>query len=626
MDRIAFLISDLSMQQMVHTILDTYKEKLEQHHFIIDVEIIDFPNLVAQAHALVEKGTKVIITTSGAHQILTKAIDSIPILCLYSSTNDALYALRAIAPNYKKIHLLLNENFMFNREACPPELSEKIVFYPRYSLDKTHLELLERVRQIPVTADTAIVGCPLLPQIANPSQMPIYSIKPSESTMLSVLLYAQELLSFKEKDNQQLSMMSSILSHVTDGIILYSTGGTISHLNKRAADFLGVSATTKNIRDIFPDWVEGNKPSFHETIIRRPPYTLIANSDFFLMDSSSHYIMTLRDVTELQRLEKNIRYKLTKTGMTASHHFDDIKTVDGNMKKVIQRAATMAEYNAPILIQGESGTGKELFAQSIHNASDRRNGPFVAINCAALTTDLLESELFGYVSGSFTGARKEGKAGLFEMAHKGTIFLDEINSMAPSIQLKLLRVLETKQVMRLGSDYVISLDIRIISAGNADLIASVEAGEFRRDLYFRINTLRLNLPPLNDRPDDILYLFTHFVETLSHQKCHLSPALKKVLVQHNWWGNIRELHSVALRYFIFGDTLDKSYDALFDVADQNKKDALLDTASLTLNMKHLEVTIQQILIEELQEKGYSQKDIAKLLNVSRQTIFNKMRP
>ena len=203
--------------------------------------------------------------------------------------------------------------------------------------------------------------------------------------------------------------------------------------------------------------------------------------------------MTLRDVTELQRLEKNIRYKLTKTGMTARHHFDDIKTVDDNMKKVIQRAAIMAEYNAPILIQGESGTGKELFAQSIHNASDRRNGPFMAINCAALTTDLLESELFGYVSGSFTGARKEGKAGLFEMAHKGTIFLDEINSMAPSIQSKLLRVLETKQVMRLGSDYVIPLDIRIISAGNADLIASVEAGEFRRDLYFRINTLRLNL-------------------------------------------------------------------------------------------------------------------------------------
>ena len=153
--------------------------------------------------------------------------------------------------------------------------------------------------------------------------MPIYSIRPSESTMLSVLLYAQELLVFQKKDSQQLSMMSSILSHVTDGIILYAKGGAIYHINKRAASFLGIPETTQNMRDIFPDWKEGKKPSFQETILHRPPYTLIANSDFFLMDSTSHYILTIRDVTELQRLEKNIRYKLSKTGMTAAHHFED---------------------------------------------------------------------------------------------------------------------------------------------------------------------------------------------------------------------------------------------------------------------------------------------------------------
>lgn len=181
---------------------------------------------------------------------------------------------------------------------------KKIVFYRRYSLDKTHLELLAQVRQIPVTPDTAIVGCPLLPQIVHPAPMPIYSIRPSESTMLSVLLYAQELLVFQKKDSQQLSMMSSILSHVTDGIILYAKGGAIYHINKRAASFLGIPVTTKNMRDIFPDWTEGSSPSFHETILQRPPYTLIANSDFFLMDSTSHYILTIRDVTELQRLEK----------------------------------------------------------------------------------------------------------------------------------------------------------------------------------------------------------------------------------------------------------------------------------------------------------------------------------
>ena len=227
-------------------------EKLTQHSFRIKIEIIDFPRL----------------------------IDTIPILCLFSSTNDALYTLRSIAPKYKKIHLLLNENFMFNKDACPEELRKK-------------------------------------------NRLPIYSIRPSESTMLSVLLYAQELLVFQKKDSQQLSMMSSILSHVTDGIILYAKGGAIYHINKRAASFLGIPETTQNMRDIFPDWKEGKKPSFQETILHRPPYTLVANSDYFLTDSAAQYIMTIRDVTELQRLEKNIRYKLSKTGMTAAHHFED---------------------------------------------------------------------------------------------------------------------------------------------------------------------------------------------------------------------------------------------------------------------------------------------------------------
>ncbi len=252
MDKIAFLVADELMQQSVATIIQTYNEKLTQHSFRIKIEIIDFPRL----------------------------IDTIPILCLFSSTNDALYTLRSIAPKYKKIHLLLNENFMFNKDACPEELRKK-------------------------------------------NRLPIYSIRPSESTMLSVLLYAQELLVFQKKDSQQLSMMSSILSHVTDGIILYAKGGAIYHINKRAASFLGIPETTQNMRDVFPNWKEGKKPSFQETILHRPPYTLVANSDYFLTDSAAQYIMTIRDVTELQRLEKNIRYKLSKTGMTAAHHFED---------------------------------------------------------------------------------------------------------------------------------------------------------------------------------------------------------------------------------------------------------------------------------------------------------------
>lgn len=270
--------SELGIIPVVLLILSN--EKLTQHSFRIKIEIIDFPRLIDQARDLIHQGAKVIITNSGSHQILTKVIDTLPILCLFSSTNDALYTLRSIAPKYKKIHLLLNENFMFNKDACPEELRKK-------------------------------------------NRLPIYSICPSESTMLSVLLYAQELLVFQKKDSQQLSMMSSILSHVTDGIILYAKGGAIYHINKRAASFLGIPETTQNMRDVFPNWKEGKKPSFQETILHRPPYTLVANSDYFLTDSAAQYIMTIRDVTELQRLEKNIRYKLSKTGMTAAHHFED---------------------------------------------------------------------------------------------------------------------------------------------------------------------------------------------------------------------------------------------------------------------------------------------------------------
>ena len=147
-----------------------------------------------------------------------------------------------------------------------------------------------------------------------------------------------------------------------------------------------------------------------------------------------------------------------------------------------------------MLIYGDNGTGKELFAQSIHNASRRREGPFVAVNCAALSESLLESELFGYVAGAFTGARSEGKAGLFELAHQGTIFLDEINSMPMGLQAKILRVIEQQEVMRVGSDYVIPLDVRIIAASNGNLTRSIRENQFRKDLFFRLNTFQLNIP------------------------------------------------------------------------------------------------------------------------------------
>jgi len=229
-------------------------------------------------------------------------------------------------------------------------------------------------------------------------------------------------------------------------------------------------------------------------------------------------------------------------GHVTKYRFSDICGVSPTMLQTVKLAQKMARTDASVLITGESGTGKELFAHAIHNSSARSAMPFVAINCAALPDSLLESELFGYEEGAFTGARKGGKVGLFELANTGSIFLDEIEGAPLSTQLKLLRVIQEREIMRVGGDRMIPIDVRIISASNQDLMAQIEAGKFRRDLFYRISTLPLTLPPLRQRREDILLMLEEFKSSL-HLSFLLTEETKALLLQYDWPGNIRELRN-----------------------------------------------------------------------------------
>ena len=217
-------------------------------------------------------------------------------------------------------------------------------------------------------------------------------------------------------------------------------------------------------------------------------------------------------------------------------------------KETIQTAKRYALVSSTVLITGESGTGKEIFAQSIHNFSMRHNEAFVAINCATIAPNLLESELFGYVEGAFTGARHGGKIGLFELAHNGTIFLDEIGETSLDIQARLLRVLEERQIMRVGDDQIIPINIRIIAATNKDLRKMVEAGKFRSDFYYRLNVLPLKLRPLRDRKEDLYELIESFkkkyADEHSRNLFQFTPAGMDVMMNYSWPGNARELKNV----------------------------------------------------------------------------------
>jgi transcriptional regulator with PAS, ATPase and Fis domain len=232
-------------------------------------------------------------------------------------------------------------------------------------------------------------------------------------------------------------------------------------------------------------------------------------------------------------------------GLYARYRFEDVLTRSPAMEHCLGLARQMAKSDLTVLIIGETGTGKELLAQSIHQASARGKSPFIAINCAAVPESLLESELFGYEGGSFTGALKEGKAGLFELADHGTVLLDEIGDMPLALQAKLLRVLQERQVCRVGSQQVINVDIRVIAATNRDLGERIRSGRFREDLYYRLNTLPLNVPPLRERPDDVIPLLMHFLAEQQRPGLVFTAEAKAVLQAYAWPGNIRELDNVA---------------------------------------------------------------------------------
>lgn len=253
---------------------------------------------------------------------------------------------------------------------------------------------------------------------------------------------------------------------------------------------------------------------------------------------------SLQRFNELEKRQNELRGQLLRKGYLAKYRFEDVVGCSEAIEHTREILRKMAEAESPVLLIGETGTGKELFAHAVHLASRRSDGPFVAINVAAMPENLLESELFGYEEGAFTGAKKGGRPGLFEFAHQGTLFLDEVEGMSPAMQVKLLRVLQEQEVMRVGGNQIIHVDVRIVAATNEALEDRVEKGSFRRDLYYRLNALPALIPPLRERGDDIFLLIDYFRKQTGGT-FELSKEVREMFVNYRWPGNIRELANVV---------------------------------------------------------------------------------
>jgi PAS domain S-box-containing protein len=429
--------------------------------------------------------------------------------------------------------------------------------------------------------------------------------------------------------------LRAVVNTVQEGIFAVDRDGRIAHINRTARGLLGPGAAAGLPAERFIPAQEIHRAMSE----RREAVGKVVELDgkraamdvtpIIVRDCVEGAVIVIQEVGKIQDVEKRVRRQLHAKGLFAKHRFDDILAESEPMRQCVEVARQYARSASSIVIFGETGAGKELLAQSIHNESPVRDGPFVAVNCGALPPTLLESELFGYAEGAFTGAVKGGKAGLFEMAHGGTIFLDEINALDVQLQNKLLRVLQEREVMRLGDVKVTPVSVRVLAACNVRLREEIARGRFRKDLFYRLSVLDISMPPLRERAEDIALLFREFTEQCARAGGEAPPPMPEAflgsLLKYPWPGNVRELQNVAEKYTVLCRLFDHetAADLVAEALKHDLEEACAESASPLFSGSLAEIE-RRAARAAYDDEGGNLSRAAKRLGIDRQTLRNKL--
>jgi propionate catabolism operon transcriptional regulator len=573
-----------------------------------------------------------VIIAGGANAKIARNFCNIPVLDYRISSMDYLLAVQKSCENGRRAAIVTY------REPIGAEL--------KHYLDEVHMdvvniiyedtqELEERLKED--RADTIIGGAHAV-EIAEKLHKKSVLIYPGQSAIRDSILQAKELLKRLRMEKENSLFIQAMVDYSANGILMTDKNGCILNHNFSAVNMLeysGRSLKGQYIQILLP---AGGLEGFARSGIKESKKIIRTDTRELLQtwirieDKHGQYIgnvCVLSDVSDIQKMQLEYKEKERKTrqerGFEGKYSFSDIIGSSYAIKECITDARFFASSDANVLIYGETGVGKELFAQGIHNNSRRHKGPFIGINCAALPENLLETELFGYDEGAFTGGKKGGKKGLFELAENGTLFLDEVGEISPSLQARLLRVLQEKEVMHVGGDRMIPINARVISATNRNL-ERLDAQSFRRDLLYRLNVLELKLPPLREREGDVIELFEAFYAKKTDLALH--GEVKPIIASYTWPGNIRELQNVCERYYLYiksGENRSTGYIKRCMVRAIGEERLFQDIlARYHYSMEHPEDISAEMVNAISGILMYSKEQIAVKLGTSRTTLWRKL--
>ncbi|MBC7700538.1 propionate catabolism operon regulatory protein PrpR [Aquabacterium sp.] len=606
------------------------------------VEVLDvgFEEAVARVKALHALRSIDVVVAAGSNGGYLRQHLDMPVVLVKVGGFDLMQAMTRAKRLSSRVGLVTYEG-MAPDMAPFSELFELTVEQRSYRTEEEALSCVQALKNLGVTV---LVGSGMVADLADQLGLTgvfLYSgdaVREALNDALEVARASRIELAKRER-------LNTILAQLSDGVIAVDQQERIQTLNPAMAQLLGVLPAQwlgRKLSELSPDLSLQSTLRLAtqelEKIERVKGKALIVNRMPIIEQGVlTGAVLSCQDPISIQRVDRHIRTRIKPEAPGTRYQLDQFLGQSAAIERIRQLARRCAGSQATVLLMGESGTGKELIAQGIHMASDRRELPFVAVNCAAVSESLLESELFGYEEGAFTGARRGGKIGLFEAAHKGTIFLDEVGEMPVSLQTRLLRVLQEREVLRVGAIEPTPVNVRVIAATHRDLMAHVERGLFRLDLFYRLNILRIDIPPLRDRLDDLLPIAL----ALHRQVCArlrldvertrpLIDALVEQAAPYDWPGNVRELENIVERMMAYAETaqvrMTQEAAAAFVQATAPELLASVPMGTLPpLKARQAETERAEIL-RVLAECSGDRAQASARLGISRTTLWRKLKP